>query len=284
MAFPNPQNPADWVSQYWNILLGRPVDETLDQWLLGPIGQPGECAETFMDRLAGEQGLRVQRDVSGIGLLDEVGPFGVSMSAGIEAFYTRTSDFEMTARTEWNPLFSALGHLVSGIFSRRVRQLHLPRGRGASSVLIESDIIALADAAGRPVHRVWCRRDRAAGTVIFYGIYTSCRIPSGERCLKVILPLPHGSATVVFGLSGDADRGLTLHSSGRTYGDPGFYFLVRDRNGRLWKHYLRSFREKIAFSEGARGQLRAHHSMSLWRLPVYEMDYTITKRPDGTPA
>ncbi|MBN8249664.1 MAG: hypothetical protein J0L84_19770, partial [Verrucomicrobia bacterium] len=229
-----------------------------------------------------EQGLQIQRHVPGSGLLEEVDQLGVAMSAGIEAFYTRTSDFEMTAHTRWNPIFSALGGLVSGIFSRRVQQLRLPRGREASPVRIESEVIMLADAAGRPVYRVWYRRNRCTGAVIFYGIYAACRIPSGESCLKVILPLPHGSATVVFRVSGATGEGLTLLSSGKTYGDPGFYFLVQDRDGKVWKHYLSSFREQITFSEHTSGQLRAHHAMSLWHLPVYEMDYTITERSKGT--
>lgn len=280
-ALPHPQNAADWVTQYWNIALGRPVDDVRDAWLLGPIGRPGENAETFMDRLATERGLRILRNKSGSGLLDDVHPFGPGVSAGIKAFYTRTSDFAVSARTRWSPLFSALGGLVSGIFSRRVQQLCLPRGREESPVQIRSEVITLAHDDGRPVHRVWYRRDRSTGAVIFYGIYASCRMPSGEYGLKVVLPLPHGSATVVFRVSGNSGQDLTLVSSGKTCGDPGFYFLVEDRNGRLWKHYLPSFRERITFSEDATGQLRAHHAMSLWHLPVYHMDYTLTEGPKG---
>ena len=42
MALPKPQAPQDYLTQLWNIALGRRVDEG-DAWLLGPIGEVVEC-------------------------------------------------------------------------------------------------------------------------------------------------------------------------------------------------------------------------------------------------
>lgn len=284
MALPHPQNAADWVTQSWNIALGRRMDSAADGWLQGPIGKPGETAETFIERLAAEENLHVARNVPGTGLLEDFSIFGVAVHPAIAAFYTRTTAFEMRARTRWNPVFAGLGALVAGIFSRRIQQLHLPGNRTASALGITSEIITLSDAAGRPVYRVWYRRIRESGEVIFYGIYTHCQIPSGEHCLKVIFPLPHGSATVVLRLLGAPDGSLTLLSEGQTYGDPGFYFLVEDRAGARWKHHLRGFREKLVVSAAPGGQLEARHSMSLYRLPVYEMRYEITGTERAAPV
>lgn len=281
MTFPEPQHPADWFTQWWNMVRGKRVDQNRDAWLLGPIGKPGETAETFVARIAAEERLRVERN--GTGLLDGWDRFGVGVNPRITAFYTRTKDFEIEARNAWNPMFAGLGFLVAWIFSRRIQQLNLPPSRPDPAWAIESEIICLVDGSGVPRYRVWHRRDRTTGAVIFYGIYTHCRIPSGADCIKAIFPLPHGSATVVFRVNGDDDGNLTLTSAGAADGDPGFYFLVRDRRGGFWKQYLRTFREEIAFSTGVDDILHAHHSMSLWGLPVHDMRYTMVDRRNGAP-
>jgi|TARA_B110000495_G_C22946852_1_gene554347 hypothetical protein len=45
MALPESQNVLDWVTQLWNIALGRKVDADEDHWLLGPIGGIGGIAD-----------------------------------------------------------------------------------------------------------------------------------------------------------------------------------------------------------------------------------------------
>ncbi|MGF1656106.1 MAG: hypothetical protein ACFCU3_03910 [Verrucomicrobiales bacterium] len=279
MAWPHPQNPLDWLSQYWNIRCGRRVDMKEDAWLLGPIGAIGERAETFIDRIAQAEGLAT--NPAGLGLVDDLNTFDVSVKPSIKSFYERTSEFTIDAWTRWNPIFGTFGYLINRLYSRRIQQLNLPLDSLDTAGGISSEIIWLTNADNQPIYRIWHRRLRQSGEVIFYGIYTDCLLPSGRTCIKAIFPLPRGSATVIFSMSADPAGNLELLSSGKTYGDPGFYFIVEDQRGALWKHYLKSFHERLYLFEDPDGIVRADHTMSLGRNQVYGLHYKLTHRRGG---
>lgn len=277
MAFPSRQNPFDWFTQYWNIVLGDKVNAAADAWLTGPIGEISETAEQFMERLAREQGLTIRRNQPDAGLIETFDPWEIQVNAGVSDFYRSTSNYGFDVRSAWKPVFGSLGWLVGRLFSRRIQQLNLPRAANRETIALQSDIIQLVNAEGRAVYTIWHRSVKKSREVVFYGIYTVCRIPSGELCVKAVFPLPKGSATVIFRVEADAGGNISLLSSGKSCGDPGFYFLVEDADGCLWKHYLPALRERISVSHTADGGLKAGHTMTLWSLKVYAMDYTITK-------
>jgi len=278
MAFPTRQDPRDWITQYWNIILGRKVDAKEDAWLVGPIGSIKEDAGGFIERIAGERGLRIERNLPGSGLVETLDDWGIPVRPGIADFYRRTTDYRLSVRTSWRPVFGSLGYLVAKLFSRRIRQLNIPRDDIGGEVAFETEILKLIDGKGSPEFTIWHRSLRETGEAVFFGIYTSCRIPSGEFCVKVILPLPRGSATVIFRPESDAQGNLLLVSSGRKSGDPGFYFLVEDRQGCLWKHYLPGVRESILISESGDGVLMAEHTLRLWSLKAFSMTYRIAEK------
>jgi hypothetical protein len=278
VVFPKSQNPLDWITQWWNITLGKKVDSSVDNWLLGPIGDIGETAESFITKVAKEEGLSIQRNQTGSGLLDSFRSFDLEINPKIDAFYTRTSNFDFEVRGEWMPIFSVLGYLVSWLFSHRIQQLDLPRSSKEEEFGIRSQIIRLVNHDGETVYRIWYRCIQSTNKVIFYGIYTHCLLPSGELCFKIVFPLPQGSATVILRPRGDSAGNLDLLSSGKRYGDPGFYFLVKDRCGCLWKHYLPSVRQTIRVFEDEKGELRAAHSIRLWKLRVYDLHYRIIEK------
>ncbi|MBX3746294.1 MAG: hypothetical protein KF833_13390 [Verrucomicrobiae bacterium] len=181
----------------------------------------------------------------------------------------------------WKPGFGTLGYLVARLFSRRIQQLNLPHGSNRE-IIFNSELIQLCDQDGRIQYTIWHRSIGDTGEVVFFGIYSTCRIPSGEACVKVTFPLPCGSATVIFRPQSDPQGGLLLVSSGESDGDPGFYFLVQDRQGCVWKHYLSGFREGIVVREARDGSLTAEHTLRLWSLCVYSMKYSMEDMTSGT--
>jgi len=276
MPLPYLQNPLDWTTQVWNIAKGQRMDRRTDDWLLGPTGLPKEKPGEFISRIARTDDLTVIKNPSGAGLIDCFQKFDVAINPAIEAFYANTIDYELKIAAKWAPGFGSMGYLVRKLFSERIQQLNLSRN-SVGEQAIESDITYLVDADQKNVYRVWQRRLAESGEVMFYGIYTFCQIPSGKWCLKAIFPLPRGSATVIFGVHSDADGNLELLSSGNDSGDPGFYFIVEDCHGRLWKNYLHTFRERIFVSKNHEGALVAGHEMTLWNRSVYQMHYQLNR-------
>ncbi len=278
MAFPVFQNPFDWTTQYWNILLGRRVHADSDKWLIGPVGKVGETAEDFISRLAEEHDLEVRRSVPGSGLIDDFGPMMDSIHPEIRSFYHHTVDYHLDVWTEWKPVFGSFGWLISRLFSRRIQQLNLPQSSLETASGIKSEIISLVNSNNQTIYRIWYRSLKKTNEVVFYGIYSDCVIPSGDFCIKTIFPLPQGSATVIFSMNPDSQGHLELTSSGESYNDSGFYFLVNDGKRQLWKHYIKGFHEKIYLYIDDENVLRADHTMTLWGWRIYSLHYKMMRK------
>lgn len=92
--------------------------------------------------------------------------------------------------------------------------------------------------------------------------------------VKVVFPLPNGNATVILRPEAGSDGSLLLHSSGRRFGDPGFYFVVR-RDAGLAVRYLPTLRERIhVYLEG--DELHTDHHFRIWGLRYLQLHYRLT--------
>ncbi len=112
-------------------------------------------------------------------------------------FYEKTADYNLTLNVNWNPLFKVFGYLVNNLFSQRINQLNIPTKNIEESEQLISEIIELISKENKEViYTIWLRKFKSTGKVIYSGIYTTCMLPSGETCVKVIFPLPKGNATV----------------------------------------------------------------------------------------
>jgi hypothetical protein len=281
MALPRPQALQDWLTQVWNIIFGRRVLLPADHWLVGPIGDAGGIHERVIAQIAERENLTVEKNPRSQGLLEsfEVLPaVGGKVHPEIEAFYSRTTDYELDVWTKWSAFWGIFGGLVGRVFCKRIGQLNLPGDSMETAHGISSEIILLRGSDGAVRYRIWLRRLKKTGAVIYSGIYSHCTLPSGEKCLKVIFPLPYGSATVVMRATVDPAGNLELASRGSRYGAPGFYLLVEDRKRQLWKHLIARFHERIYVCWTESEGLRADHTMSLWGFQTYNLHYKIRKR------
>ena len=280
MAFPKAQHPLDWLTQLWNICLGEKVNSD-STWLIGPIGPIGGIRDTYIETLADRENLEVSRNGDGFWLVDNFKGFSFEeeqVHPLVRDFYQHTIDYDLDVWTQWKPIFGSFGFLVRNLFSRRIEQLSLPQHALETARGMISEIIYLRNADDDVVYRIWFRRLQQSGEVVYSGIYSHCILPSGEKCLKIIFPLPQGSATVMLKLEVTPEGHLELISKGRRSGDPGFYFLVEDRKETLWQHYLPSFQERIFVYVDEAGELRADHSMSLWGHRAYELHYRMREK------
>jgi len=286
-ALPYPQSLPDWLTQYWNIALGRKAQVRRDSWLFGPMGEIGGVGEKIIEQIAKAEGLRVVRSASPAGLLPSADAFGAltrDLHPDIIAFYTQTSEFEMEAWTKWQPFWGAFGRLVDRMFARRIDQLRLPSDSLETSRGMTSEVVLFIAQNGEVRYRLWLRKLVATGAIVYSGFYSG--VVGDFECprIKVVFPLPKGSATVVMLMSVDALGRLRLSSHGTKDGDSGFYFLVEDRKKRVWINYLKSFQEFIDVYLDSTGELRADHTMRLWGRLVYSLHYKMKRRanPEGS--
>lgn len=275
------QKLQDWFTQQWVIIRGRRINSNDHQWLLGPFGSIGGIGESFVAQLAEKEGLTVFRNNASTGLISSVRDLGLSeaelsrLSHSVIDFYEKTSEYDLSISVNWNPLFKFFGVLVGKLFSNRIDQLNLPSQNLNETESITSELITLVDPiSNETIYTIWFRTLESTGQVVYSGVYGTCKLPSGETCIKAVFPLPNGNATVLMSPSVGDKGELILDSSGRAFGDAGFYFLLVDSIGTLWSQYVRSFRDRLIVRE-ENDKIVAEQTLTLFHLRVLVFRYSI---------
>lgn len=283
-AYPS-QRFQDWLTQQWVIFFGQRIDPDRVRWLMGPFGNVDAIADDFIDRLAQDEQLIIERDVKSGGLVSSMLELESSLSDDarlnpiVVDFYENTTQYDLDLTIRWSVFFRLFGWLLRRIFSSRLEQLNLPLTPSEVSNGIQSEVVTLRDVGtGAKKYTIWYRELKSTGRVLYSGVYGTCCLPSGQVCIKVVFPLPRGNATVFMKPSVGQSGELHLTSAGRGFGDPGFYFLLNDSKGGHWAQYIRSFRERIDVFVGSDGQLRAEHTMTLWNCRVLTIQYQMHRR------
>ena len=281
-------NAADWTTQLWVRCTGRRIELGELPWLAGPVGETTAIGRDYFDRLGAREGLVTRRSESGglLPTLDALAAPGLDparIHPAVRAFYERTGEYEMESWAEWCGAFRPFGRLLALLFSRRLQQLNVPLSGLDVRLGTTSEVIQLvAPESGEVRYTGWLRTLRATGNVLYAGSYSVAKVPGFERpCVKVVFPLPNGNAQIFLRPDAAEDGSLTVTSSGRTFGDPGFYFTVHRRE-RAWARYVRTMRESIrVFADGA--DVRADHVMWLWGATFLRLHYRLRRKP-GTGA
>lgn len=277
------QNFQDWLTQKWILLFGRKVAAPSAAWLLGPFGEVNGIGRQFIDQLAQKEKLYVDESRDVKGLLRSIKQLNLpavelkKLDPLVIDFYENTSRYMLQLSVNWNPFFKPFGFLLRLVFSRRIKQLNIPLRAKESAAQLKSAVIHLKDQQTHQVKRtVWFRSNQVTDEVVYAGVYETCHLPSEKTCIKAIFPLPNGSATVILKPSVGQRGELILDSSGRHFGDSGFYFLLRDASGQFWAKFIRSFRDKLVV-EAQNGQITATQTLSLWHIRVLTFVYQMKK-------
>jgi len=270
----------------WLRVFGRPVRRDTVPWLEGPSGPPGGIGAGLYDVVAVQQGLTLDRSRNQ-GLLPSFdvlkGPAfdPVLVHPAIRAFYERTSSYELDVWSE--TVFPArlfLWLLVHTV-SRSMDQLNFPVSSLEVSRGITSDVLPLVEPeTGRVRYTGWLRRLTASGRVIYAGFYSVTQPPLHDGpCVKVVFPIPHGNATVIFRPEVDRDGSFRLISSGAGFGGPGFYRSLEAGEGQLRVRYLRTLREFFHVFVDDAGTLRTDHRVEFLGFTVLKLHYRLTPSP-----
>ncbi len=274
----------DWFTQQWVILRGRKINPDDYPWLMAPFGELNGIGEDFIFQLAKKENLIVRRNCSQTGLLTSINSLKLNesdiykLSGQVIDFYENTSEYQLQFSVKWNPFFKVFGYFVNRLFSQRINQLNIPTSNIQDSEVLKSEIIQLLDSKTEEVkYTIWLRKFVSTGKVIYSGIYGSCKIPSGQTCIKAVFPLPKGNATVIMKPSIGQNNELILDSSGKKFGDAGFYFLLNDAENNHWAQFIQSFTDTLTVGE-ADGLLTAKQTLKLWNFQVAAFNYTIKSK------
>jgi len=276
------QNLQDWITQQWVITFGRKISSD-SKWILGPFGSANGIGSKYIDYLAQEENLIIDKKEKTKGLIQSIDQLNLPkkdserLSKDVVDFYENTSDYSFELKVDWNPLFKIFGKLVKLFFSNRIEQLNVPIKDIDNSETLSSEIIHLLDSKTNSIKRtIWLRKFIESQQIVYSGIYETCKIPSGQVCMKAIFPLPNGNATVILSPKIGNNGELILDSSGNKFGESGFYFLLRDSSGQLWTKFIKSFQDKLVVSS-ENENIRAIQTLTLWNLRVLKFEYSIKK-------
>lgn len=277
----------DWFTQQWVILWGKKINPQDFPWLIGPFGNLNGIGENFINQLAEDENLIIERNSTSHGLIPSIEALNLSeielsqLSKNVIDFYVNTSDYDLKFTVKWNLFFKFFGILVNFLFSNRINQLNIPTKNIKKDESITSEIITLSDPNSNVVkYTIWLRTIQSSGKVIYSGVYGTCKLPSGKIGIKAVFPLPKGNATVIMSPSVGKSSELILHSSGRSFGDAGFYFLLNDSGGNYWSNFIRSFRDKLTIGS-ENGNISAEQTLTLWNFTVLTFYYKIKEKNTG---
>jgi len=273
------------MTQRWVQLTGKRVDLSDYPWLEGPIGDVGLIGSAFFRRLAEKKDLDFVAEGPGRGLINDFsrlrGPAcrPENVDPRVVTFYEDTAEFEFDIWSEWCGAFRPFGGALAAIFSRRLQQLNVPLSSLDTKLGITSDVVQLKERSGRVVYTAWVREVVATQRTLYAGSYSVCNVPGFPGpCVKVVFPLPNGSAIVIMRPESSPDGSFTVRSAGVRFGDPGFYFFVEEKPGRGWARHVRTLKETIRVYTDAQGTLRADHDLWIWRTRFLRLHYRMRKR------
>lgn len=277
------QNFQDWMTQQWVILFGRRIEKNEYEWLLGPFGHINGIGLKFIDQLAKEEQLIIEKNKNDKGLIFSINQLSLSkddlnlLSNEVIDFYENTSNYDFDLKVFWNPFFKGFGILLKILFSNRIEQLNVPIENIKDSKALKSEIIHLLETnTGKVKRTIWLRRFKSTDQVVYSGVYDTCKIPSGLTCIKAVFPLPNGNATVILYPTVGKNGELILKSSGEKFGDSGFYFLLTDSKGNLWAKFIKAFKDKlVAIHKNDR--IYVEQTLTLWNIKVLRFEYDIKK-------
>jgi hypothetical protein len=281
------RNAIGWIGEQFIYLLikifGKRVDLENENWLKGPLGSD-YIGDKPYDEVAQKEGLTVKRDSETGGLIPNFnalnGPdFDVNkVHPAIRIFYENTAQHRMDVWPKtYFPTNIALWLLVTTI-SRKVDQLNFPTNAFDLALGMSSEIILLNQKNGETKYTGWFRKLQGTNRVLYNGFYMLDRVPlTSGPCVKVVFPMPDGNATVILRPENGKNGAFILNSSGKGFGDAGFYRVQKQRS-RLKVWLITTLKERFNVYVDEENVLRCDHHIRFLGLPVLKLHYRIQRK------
>jgi len=277
-------NIFDLITQLWVKSTGKYVNLNEYPWLKGPLGEPDEIGSDYFEKYALKNNFDVRKNVSGTGLMTDFNKLKNTdfnpdeVDSDIIKFYEKTTEYSLDIWSKWCGAFKPFGWLLNIIFARRLQQMNMPIASDETSKGISSEVYQLTDKNTNEVKVTgWLRRNLLTGNLIYAGCYSHCNLPkSNLNCVKVVFPLPNGSATVILKPVNCEGGALKIISSGKKIGSPGFYFIAYNKENHAWVKHVKNMKEILHVYKDSQGIMRTDHNFRLFGFGFLHLHYKIT--------
>jgi hypothetical protein len=250
-------------------------------WLSGPIGSD-YIGDKPYEEVAARENLELIRNATTGGLLSDMGALAGpgfnldQLRPEVRHFYEHTAGYRMDVWSEsFFPGKIGLWLLVTTI-SRKVNQLNFPLRALATAKGMGSEIVLLKERSGAIRYAGWYRSLTETGLTIYTGFYMTERVPRCDTpCVKVVFPMPDGSATVILRPTVDSNGYLRLSSKGSAFGDSGFYRIRVVRPDRLIVWRVTTLHEDFHVYVDDANVLRCDHTVRFFGMRILHLHYRI---------
>jgi hypothetical protein len=271
-----------WIIARSIWLFGRSHRRPNVAWLWGPVGG-AVIGDAPYEEVATTEGLSLERRSRDGGLVPDFSSLSgpgfdpARVHPKVRDFYEHTTEYAMDVWSRsYFPLRIGLWLLVTTI-SRMMNQLNFPLSPLDTALGMSSEIILLRRSDGSVRYTGWFRT--LAERVLYTGFYMVQQAPNeATPSVKVVFPMPRGNATVILRPGVRDDGSFTLDSSGRRFGDAGFYRIQRLDDERLRVWHIRSLKEFFHVFVDGEGVLRCDHTVRFWGMPALRLHYKIVRR------
>ncbi|HEX6682368.1 MAG TPA: hypothetical protein VF062_06210 [Candidatus Limnocylindrales bacterium] len=277
------RHPLDRLGRLLMRTTSRRFERRAVPWLIGPSAGVEVVGHDWVERMAADLGGSVSTGPDH-GLLTSFEALRGKdfdpdrVDARIVEFYEHATRWRLDLWSEWSAVAWPFGLAITALFSERLKQLSLPMRSLDVSYGMDSKVIHVHGRDGKVLGAAWLRNMIKTGSTTYSGLYGVARLPGSDQpSVRVVFPLPLGSAQVFLRPSVDADGGLHLRSPLGRFGGDGAYLVLERKGGDTLNARRVPLNEHFHLFVDAEGDVRCDHSLKLWNIPAVRLHYRLRK-------
>lgn len=266
----------------WIATTGRKRSLESYPWLKGPVGDK-HIGSGFYENYAQAAGFEIKQEPDA-GLLPDFNrvigkndPNRHLLKPSIIHFYEHTASYKLEVWSQWFRPMRFFARTLVSMVSSKMDQLNIPLNPLETSRGMSNEVIRLIR-PGNGIQEMacWLRKSIQSGKVVYAGFYSAAEI-GDVPMVRVVFPLPSGSATVLLRTEVQADGSVKLLSDGKKQGEAGYYRLRKSSENTVRVKYI-PLRESIHVFEDEEGILRTDHLFWFCGFKLLHLHYKILPR------
>lgn len=248
-------------------------------WLKGPYGKKNYIGANFYEEFARDEDLKISIEEDNGLLSDFTQAFGKNelytdqLQKQVKYFYEHTAQYTLDVWSEWYHPVKYFAHTLIRTVSSGIDQLNIPLKPLETSRGMSNEVIGLKDKEGRQIYACWLRKAILTNKVTYAGFYSVINV-NEKPFIRVVFPLPKGSATVLLRIEVQADGSVRLISDGKKPGGAGYY-RVKIINDKIIRYKFIPLKELIHVYTDDKGVLRTDHTFWYWGMKFLQLHYKI---------